>query len=347
MRGTHLVGSLPADGPAAAMDAALAAVGAGLSSLPDGETGERFHWIIHIIEGLRQHPDFELVRDGGWGDYKDTPVFRVRKGHTVSGLELGYFSAFEASYPLFVDARAAAGRHDLKFQVGIPGDFDMALFVLGPRRALTGKGPFTEATVGEIQAIHAVGGDDVIFQLEIPVELIMVSRMPQAAQAGVARLMARGVTELARRSPVGARFGVHLCLGDMNHHALGKMKDTAPLVTLANALARAWPADRPLEFLHAPFAAADIPPVTAPRWYAPLDKLRLGTGTRFIAGFAHEDQSLEEQLFVLDLIERSVGERVAISHACGLGRRTPEAAERALARLAELPQAAASRYADA
>jgi hypothetical protein len=327
------------------MQQALEALGPGLSSLPDGETGERFHWIIHIIEGLREHPDFELVKDGGWTDYQDTPLFRVRKGHTVSGLDLGYLSAFRESYPLFQELRTAANRPELHFQVGIPGDFDMALFVLGPRGALTGKGPFTDATVAEIQAIARLGGDDVLFQVEIPVELIMVSRMPRAAQAGVARLMARGVAELARRAPVGARFGVHLCLGDMNHHALGRMKDTAPLVTLANALARAWPADRPLEFLHAPFAAADVPPVTAPRWYAPLDRLRLGVGTRFIAGFAHEDQSLEDQLFVLDLIERSVGERVAISHACGLGRRPPEAAERALARLAELPQAAAARYA--
>jgi len=29
----------------------------------------------------------------------------------------------------------------------------------------------------------------------------------------------------------------------------------------------------------------------------------------------------QDQLFVLDLIERTLGERVAISHACGLGRR--------------------------
>ena len=42
-----------------------------------------------------------------------------------------------------------------------------------------------------------------------------------------------------------------------------------------------------------------------------------GTETRFIAGFAHEDQPLEEQLFVLDLIERSVGERVTISSVSG------------------------------
>ena len=345
MRGTHLVGSLVADGPAAAMNAALETVGPGLTCLPDGETGERFHWIVHIIEALREHPDFELVRDGAWTTYDDTPVFRVRKGHTVSGLDFGHVAAFETSYPLFRAAREAAGRPDLRFQVGIPGDFDMALFVLGPRGALTGKKPFTDATVAEISAIHAQAGDDVIFQLELPVELIMVSKMPRGAQPGIARLMARGVAELVRRSPQGTRFGVHLCLGDMNHRALGRMQDTAPLVTLANALARAWPAGRPLEFVHAPFAAADQVPPTSPRWYAPLDRLRLNPGTRFVAGFAHEDQPLSDQLFVLDLIERSVGERVAVSHACGLGRRTPEAAERALERLAELPRAAAERYA--
>lgn len=179
--------------------------------------------------------------------------------------------------------------------------------MLGPRGALTGKRPFTDATVPEIEAIHALGGDDVVFQIEIPVELVMVARMPRAVQPLVARLLARGVTALARRAPAGARFGVHLCLGDMNHHALGKLQDTAPLVTLANALARSWPADRPLEFLHAPFAAADVPPVTAPRWYAPL------------------------------------GRPVGLSHACGLGRRTPEDADRALARLAELAAAADRR----
>jgi hypothetical protein len=114
------------------------------------------------------------------------------------------------------------------------------------------------------------------------------------------------------------------------------MSDTAPLVALANAIASAWPAGRPLEFVHAPFAAADVPPPTAPRWYAPLDRLALGPATRFVAGFAHEDQPLEDQRFIQQLIERSVGGPVAVSTSCGLGRRTPEAAEQALMRIREL-----------
>ena len=335
MRGTHLVGSLPADGPEAALRQALETVGTGLRYLPDGETGERHHWIIHIIEGLRKHPDLELAKDGDWSAYDNIPVFRIKRGHTLDGssLDFGHVREFKRSFPLFLEHR---GDRDLAFQAGIPGDFDMALFVLGPRGALRHRKPFTDATVAEISAIHALGGDDVIFQLELPAELVSVARVPRAMQPAVAALLARGVAQLARRAPAGARFGLHLCLGDMNHQALVQMKDTAPLVTLANALARAWPSDRPLEYLHAPFAAADVPPPLARAWYAPLKGLKLKRGTRLIAGFAHEDQPLEDQVFVRDLIERTVGAPVMVSHACGLGRRSPEAAERALRRVADL-----------
>src|SRR3954471_17532744 len=119
MRGTHLVGSLPAPGPAEAVAQALATVGGGLRSLPDGETGERYHWIIHIIEGLRAHPDLELAKDGDWSAYDNIPVFRIKRGHTLSGesLDFGHVREFERSFPLFLEQR---GDRDLAFQVGIP-----------------------------------------------------------------------------------------------------------------------------------------------------------------------------------------------------------------------------------
>jgi hypothetical protein len=338
MRGTHLVGSLPATDAGAAMEQALASVGDGLHCLADGETGERFHWVIHIVEGLRSHPDLEVKKEGDWSDYDRIPVLRVRDGHRLDGasLDFGHVRSFTESFPLFLEARERAGRPDLAFQVGIPGDFDMGLFVLGPLGAVRHRAAFADATVAEIATIFAQGGRDVVFQLEIPVELVAVARMPRALQGAVASLLARGVAKLARRSPVGARFGVHLCLGDMNHKALGQMQDTGPLVALANALSRAWPSDRPLEYVHAPFAGAEVPPPLSARWYAPLDGLKLGPSTVFAAGFAHEDQPLEDQRFLRDLIERTAGREVAISHSCGLGRRSPESAERALARLAEL-----------
>jgi hypothetical protein len=331
----HLVGSMPAADSRAAMTQALDAVGDRLTLLPDGETGERHHWIIHIIEAFREHPDLELKTDGDWSDYDKLPIFKERAGRKLSGdtLDFGHVAAFRESFPIFKELR---GDRNLAFQVGVPGDFDMALFTLGPAGAFRRRKPFTDATLNELRAIHAEGGADVVFQLEIPVELVFVARARGPAQGGAAKLLARGVANLAKESPAGARFGLHLCLGDMNHKALGKLVDTAPLVTLSNALAKAWPAGRPLEFIHAPFAAAEELPPTSPRWYAPLDGLRLSPGTRFIAGFAHEDQPIEDQRFILETIERLVGAPVGISTSCGLGRRTPEAAARALARIAEL-----------
>ncbi len=337
-RSAHLVGSTPFDTTAEALDLALSRLGPHLRSLPDGETGERRNWIIHIVESFRQHPDLEVTREGDWSDYDRTPTFRVRPGHRLGGeaLDFGHVAAFAASYPLFRERRERLGRPDLAFQVGIPGDFDMALFTLGPMGALRRRRPFTDATVSEIRRVFDAAGSDVIFQLEIPAELVFVARFPRFAQGLVARMLARGIANIARRAPAGARFGIHLCVGDMNHRALAKLRDVTPLVLLANAIAAAWPTGRPLEFIHAPFAAAVVPPSNRASFYAPLARLHIAPATRFIAGFVHEERSLEEQLRLLALLDALVGRRVDVATSCGLGRRERDAALATMERAAAL-----------
>ena len=129
-RDAHLVGSLPGATPAEAMSTALDILGPRLRSLPDGETGERRNWVISIIEGLRQHPDLELKKTGDWSDYDKIPVLKVKRGHTLYGanLDFGHVAAVTESYPAFREAADAAGRPDLVFQEGVPGDFDLAMF---------------------------------------------------------------------------------------------------------------------------------------------------------------------------------------------------------------------------
>ena len=337
-RSAHLVGSIPADDTHDAMGLAISQLGPRLRWLPDGETGNRRNWIIHIIDGMRGHPDLELKKDGDWSDYDKTPVLRVRRGHTLRGssLDFGHVAGFEESWPVFAQMRSDTGSPTLAFQAGVPGDLDMALFTLGPLGAFRHRAAFREATVREIREIYRRAGNDVVFQIEVPAELVFVARMPGPLQRVMASFLARGVARLAREAPDGARFGVHLCLGDMNHRALGRMTDATPVVLLANAIVKAWPAGRPLEFVHAPFAAAQKVPRTDPAWYAPLAKLKLPRATRFIAGFAHEDQDLEEQRRLRALIERNVGREVDVSTSCGLGRRSRPAALAALQRTAAL-----------
>lgn len=336
-RRAHLVGSLPAPDARQAMELSLEMLGDHLTQVSDGETGERHDWVAHVVDKLREHPDLQLRKDGDWSDYDKCPVFKLRRGHRLRAetLNFGHVQAFDESWPIFEELRSKAGTAKLAFQQGVPGDLDMAFFVFGPW-GLLHRRPFTEATVEEVRRVHERAQGDVVFQIEIPVEQVLVAKMPGPLQPLMARFMARGVVALARRAPSGARFGVHLCVGDLNHKALIRMKDTRPVVLLANAIVRRWPSNVVLEYLHAPFAAAAAPPTTEEGWYAPLQELALPAGLRFIAGFAHEDQPLEQQHRIRDVIERYAGRAVEISTSCGLGRRTPEAGKAALARIREL-----------
>jgi hypothetical protein len=337
-RRAHLVGSLPGGDAEEAMRSALTLLAPLLSSLPDGETGARRNWIIDIIESFRDHPDLELVKQGDWSDYDKVPRFRIRRGHRLYGaaLDFGHVAAVQASKPVFDRLAAEAGRPDLSFQVGVPGDFDMAMFTFGPAGALRHVRAFTEATVAEMRRSHEVLGANAVFQIEIPAELVLLARMPARARPAVARILGRRIAALAAGAAPGTRFGIHLCLGDMNHRALGRMTDAQPLVLLANAIVRAWPDGRPLEFVHAPLAAADEPPSTDASFYAPLSDLRLGDGVRFIAGFAHEDQPLSQQREIRTVIEGRLGHLTDISTACGLGRRGATAATAAMERIRTL-----------
>lgn len=270
----------------------------------------------------------------------------MRRGHRLDGstLDFGHVAAFESSWPLFEQRRAqlisrgVLEADQLVFQVGIPGDFDMALFTLGPVGALRNRRPFTEATVNEITEIFRQKRDQVAFQLEVPAELVFVARFPRLAQPLIARRLGRGIAVLAEEAPAGARFGIHLCLGDMNHRALGKLEDVAPLVSLSNAIVAAWPQGRPLEFIHAPLAAAELPPPSEPAFYQPLQDLSLPTATRFIAGFVHEDRSLDEQRDLLSALDALTGRTVDVATSCGLGRRERGPALATLDRAAALCQ---------
>lgn len=337
-REAHLLGSLPGPTPAAAMATALDVLGPRLRSLPDGETGSRRNWIVSIVDGLRAHPDLELRKEGDWSDYDRTPQLRVRKGRRLYGaaLDFGHVSAVRASFPAFQEATAAAGRPDLAFQEGVPGDLDLAMFTLGPAGALRNRRAFTEASLAEIRDVAALAGPSTLFQIEVPVELVLLAKAPAAARPALAKLLGRGVSALAAGTAEGTRFAVHLCLGDMNNRAFGTMTDVSPLVLLANAVLATWPAGRPLQILHAPFAAAGSPAATDRAFYAPLAGLHLPAGVRFAAGFAHEAQALTDQRQIRTVIEDLLGREVVISAACGLGRRTEPAARAVLERTAEL-----------
>lgn len=337
-RRAHLVGSLPGANELDAMKLAMGRLGPSLASLPDGETGDRRNWIISLIESLRHHPDLELVKEGDWSDYDRVPRFRVRPGHRLYGasLDLGITEAAFAARATFLALRAEYQVPGLRFQVGIPGDIDLSMFTFGPVGPVRHRRPFGEALATTMHDLSALYGDDVVYQIEIPAEVVLLTRTPTRVRPVLAGRLGRQVAALAQGAPPGARFGLHLCLGDMNHKAFGHLADTELLVQLANAAAAAWPSGRLLDFVHLPLAEAGDPPSPDPAFYGALAGLRLGPEVRVIAGFAHEEQDIAVQRRIRAVIEDAVGRHVDVSHSCGLGRRTVAQADAALTRLGDL-----------
>lgn len=341
-RRVHLVGTIPADSTQTALSLATDTLGDRITDwLPDGETGNRKDWIGRIVENLRHHPDLELTKEGDWSDYESTPAFKVKKGHQFTSVDLDYFEHFESSWPEFQEVRSNLGRSDLAFQVGIPGPIDVAFSAFGfnPVGGLRNVKPFEEATVSEIRKIHEAAGREIVYQLEIPIEIELVNRIPAPARSAGAAQLAKKVLRVVEESPRGTRWGFHLCVGDMNNESFSKLSDVGPAVDLANGLMSRFPSDRSLEFVHMPLAHGSIPPATDPKFYAPLMDLRLPPAVRFIAGYAHEQQSIEDQENVRNIIEVMVGDSVDVAASCGLGRRDVDEARANLERSWELTDA--------
>jgi hypothetical protein len=325
-RSVHLVGTIPARSTSDAYRFVTDILGHTIGPcMPDGETGARADWVNRLVERLREHPDLELVREGSWSGYRDTPAFRVKRGRNLRWIDLDYFAEFQRSWKDYENMVSGSGR---RFQVGIPGHFDVAAITFGfnPARALRNLAPFRDATIREMALIWGRGRQTVLFQLEIPIELILLTRMPAAGREAAARRLAREVLRLVEAAPRSTMFGIHLCLGDLNNEALGNPTDAQPLVTMANAIMAEWPAGRTLDYVHAPFAHGERPPTMDADYYEPLTRLWIPDKVRFIAGIIHEATTIKKLVLVRDQIEHNLGRRVDVAASCGLGRRTREAA---------------------
>ena len=115
-------------------------------------------------------------------------------------------AAVGESYPVFERLREFYDLPELVFQSGVPGDLDLAMFTLGPAGALRHRRPFTEATLAEIRGVGAIAGPATVFQIELPVELVLLAKVPRRRPCRrwpVAWPPAIG--RLAGRAPPGSR----------------------------------------------------------------------------------------------------------------------------------------------
>ncbi len=325
-----------------------------LIALPDGEIGERSEqfpagdrsqWTAGLAGRLAAEDSlFDVVEVGRTNergfpvDWDSTVRLRPRVGPGELGdrLRLGYDTFPRRTWPHFERQRASLGRPDLRMQVGLPTGFGVAAGFLSPARAWRYAPAFAACVAREATAVvQSIGAGNLLFQIEAPAEVVAAHRLPRPA-VGVPT---RSVVDLAKRLPAEVPVGLHLCFGDLNNKAAVVPTRFGRLVAFTNALARRWPPTHTLAYVHLPFAAGTSPAPDDPKAYRALSRLALPPATRLVAGFAHEHPPLETLKALLTTIEQARGTQVDTATACGLGRRTPEAADELIRRCFHLAAA--------
>lgn len=346
-----LVGSLPFENEAAAMATAMDLAGPVLTTLPDGEIGERTEecpsgdrsaWVQTIMDRCERDTANWTVKKpgrrnaGGFAaDYDSGP--KLKPNHSpdamVDHLAFGWDEAARSSYPLFQQLRKDTDRPDLKFQVGLPTGIGAAFGILSPPMALRYGSAFNQRLAHEANEILSfTEPGDVVFQVEVPGELALAYKLPSP----LVSVATKKVIDLLDRIDPGAPIGVHMCFGDLNNSALISAPSLVKAVKFTNDLIKRWPQKHPLAYIHFPLAEAADPPPLDRAFYEPLGDIDLLAGTRFVAGFVHDKRSDAEHRQIRDHIEQIRGGPVDIACSCGLGRRDPATAESLITTCAEL-----------
>lgn len=344
MRHALLVGSMPFRDEEDCMRRALDTLGPHLFSLPDGEVGERTPefpdgtracWIIRAVETLyNDRESWRVVkepvraRNGVPADYDSLHQLEPLRSpeEVAERLAFGYDKELARYYPLFRRLRDEGGWNGIRFQMGVPTGLGLGFAIANPEHRMRYTGAFNEVIAREVNAMLETAGDDVVIQIEAPPEVYAAYNLPQMMEA----LSLGPILDLAGRITPGARIGLHLCLGDLHNMPLMQLDRVQPLVELSNRLVERWPRQHELVYMHYPLAAGNVPPSTDPELYRPLADVRLPQGTHFVAGFVHEGLSFEENAGILRSIEEARGGPVDVASSCGIGRRTPEVAQRLL-----------------
>jgi len=328
-QGAHLVGSINFDDAETTMRTAAQYLGSHLKRIPDGEVGERFHWIAFQPDRLAQADGLERVGS--------EPIrlreLDVRPVKLAPGVEaaalvlppLGYADAALESWEVFArllaDGVIPAGT---RFQVALPTPVGVVgSFVAAEDRAAF-EPVYQAALLAELDRILAgIPHDSLAIQWDAALEFAIIEAAGYRQQSRAwfedvwAYQVAR-LAELVARVPEDVEAGIHLCYGDAGEKHFVEPTDTANLVRFANELSAATQGlDRPrvLDWIHIP-----VPIERDDRaYYQPLSGLDLPAETEFYLGLVHREDGVDGARRRIEAASEFLG-TFGVATECGFGR---------------------------
>jgi len=323
----HLIGSIPLGSSEEVFRTLSTELGAHLSRMPDGETGERSRWVYFQGQMLRAHPDMEidptvpLYPFVQWDGkvVREIPQVRFKPGvdpDTVA-FATGYDKAALASYEVFKRMReAGAIAKGTRFQVSLPTPHSSGyLYVSGPARQTyfrVYERALLQALATIVQAIAAAG---LAIQWDVCQEVLAFEGYFQDRPADYKKQTFDMLGRLGDAVPAGVELGYHLCYGSPADEHLVQPKDAGILVEMMEGIAAAT--KRPIDFFHIP-----VPKDRSDEgFYAPLKAWKRPAGTELYLGLLHHDDETGDRKRVA-VAKRFITD-FGLSAECGWGRTEP------------------------
>lgn len=342
----HLVGSLPFDSAEAAMRTTATQLAGLLSSIPDGEVGERRNWVRYLpLRIYSCHPQLietsnpdtaSILQSGDTHTTAAKPAawtFSIRPGESLVFDDLHYGTFAIDSYRVFSKLRAEGVIPEgVRFQVSIPAPGSAINPFFGESDQWEVAHRAFEAGVrNEIdKMLGVIPEKDLLIQWDLAWEVVDLASgeeafyefWPHDSITAKFERHIRVLDELWKGIPDEVRFGYHWCYGTRGGWPMTVMTDLALCVALSNEAVRR--SARRVDFVH-------MPVVRHPgdNFFAPLGDLEIGQ-TRLYLGLVHHTDDTAAFIARRDQARRYVDD-FGISSVCGYGRVSPAELNAALA----------------
>lgn len=324
-QGAHLVGSINLDTVEETITLAATELGEHLKRIPDGEVGERFHWIVFQAqrlarsEGIRHIGEEPNITRGV--DFR--PVF-VEEGRDVTELTiqpLGYAEAALSSYATFARLKQeGVVPSTTRFQVSLPTPLGVVGSMVVPEDRYRFEPVYEQALARELDEILSkIPNQELAIQWDAAVEFGFLEGKVygQPAEAWFDDVWAGTSDRLARqidRIPEAVEVGVHLCYGDVSETHFVEPTDTSILTRFANIIVEK--ATRQINWIHLPV------PIERDDedYFAPLIDLNISSDTELYLGLVHRQDGVEGARRRVLAANSSLKRPYGIGTECGFGR---------------------------
>ena len=325
-RGALLTGSVNYDDAETTMRTVAEILGDHVRRLPDGEVGERFHWIMFQPDVLGQADGIERVGEQPipFGAGLDVRPLRLADGAEPAAIELpplGYARAAEESYALFTRLREEGVIGEgIRFQVSLPTPVAVVSSFFGGEDRVAIEPVYADALLSELeQILESVPHRDLAIQWDVASEMGILegasgygSVMEHWWAGGAFEGIVARLAALVDSVPAEVEVGVHLCYGDAGEEHFVEPADAANLVRVANAVIAA--AARELTWLHLP-----VPIDRDDEAYtAPLAELH-EVGELYL-GLVHREDGADGARRRLAAAAPSLRQDIGVATECGIGR---------------------------